>query len=233
MKLLVFDSETTGVQTNADPSKPHARVVQIAAKLIDVATIPEYNEIVPTIHTFKAVVNSEVDIPEGASNIHGITNEHMETYGINHLSMLDVFADMLKQSDAIMGHNVSYDKRIMSHAYHLEGFTFDGTPFGDRPTFDTMLMATPLCKIPKPQGNGYRWPKLTIAWKHFMHIEEELIFKEERPGESYNDLRRAQIEENLEYTVSQAHDAMIDVDMSMDIFFSICRQTGNNYGIGA
>ena len=59
--VVVFDLETTGVDTAND------RIVQIAYEILD--------ENLKKVTSFEIKINPGVDIPKGASDVHGITND--------------------------------------------------------------------------------------------------------------------------------------------------------------
>lgn len=226
MRILAFDTETTGVQTNKDPSKPAARAVQLAAKLIDIDEIPkEYPFKYESPLVMKFVIDTGVTIPDGAKNIHGIDEAKCERVGIPHEDAMFAMAAAIGRADAFLGHNLTYDIKIMAHAFYLEGF--EGAPFENKPVFDTMRLATPVLKIPKARPSfkdDYRWPKLDATYKFFKLWELENLL-----GDDFNlESESARIEDEIK----NAHDAMIDTDFAIESFFSYCRYTEQNFGIG-
>jgi DNA polymerase-3 subunit epsilon len=66
MPLLAFDVETTGIDTAND------RIIQVALIKMQPRQRPES-------HTW--LINPGVDIPEGATAVHGITTDHARTHG--------------------------------------------------------------------------------------------------------------------------------------------------------
>ena len=61
---IVFDTETTGVDVNND------RIVEIS--------ILKINNNLEIVDELYFLLNPQVDIPQGASDVHGITNEQVK-----------------------------------------------------------------------------------------------------------------------------------------------------------
>lgn len=226
MRLLCFDSETTGIANHTDKTKPSARVVQLAAKLIELNDIPEsYPFNIKDHGVFKTLVNTGVEIPKGAYDVHGVDEQMCEDFGMPHEEMCFTMASLIRQSDAFLGQNLNYDIRIMRHAFHLEGF--EGEPFEGKPVFDVMKLATPILKIPKKKMHhreDWRWPKLTISYKYFKLWELEQLWNEDM-GMSKEEYL-AEHDVLIEDEITHAHDAMVDNDMAIEVFLSYCRMTG-------
>ena len=222
MILLAFDTETSGVKSSDDLTKPHDKVLQIAAQLIEVDAIPTYPYTWTNHATFKTLVDHPgVVIPEGAKAVHKIDEALCARYGMAPEDAAFAFAAMMRKADAFLGHNLGFDVRMMRHFFHDEGF--EGEPFGNRPIFDTMKVSTDICRIKHPRGSGYKWPKLTEAHRFYTHWEMQ------RMNPDYN---VAELDAALEYRYANAHDAMIDTDMAIEVFFGYARYTGNDFGIG-
>lgn len=104
---LVFDTETTGIpefsKPSDDPGQPH--VVDIACSL--------YDGIGLEIGRFDAIINPGVEIPDEVAQIHGITTEIAREHGIPPGEALDRFLELVRRAAVIVGHNVSFDIRMM------------------------------------------------------------------------------------------------------------------------
>ena len=186
--ILFIDTETTGFPDWKLPAshenQPH--IVQLAAQLCD-----ECNR---TVAEFCVVINNDVDIPENASAVHGITRERAAEIGVPFTVALDLFDHLYAKANLIVAHNVNFDKKIMEIAWTRR---LDVTP-RTKPTFCTMSAATPILCIPPTErmlAAGFtkpKTPKLEECVKHF--------FGEELSG---------------------AHDAMVDVIACRRVFFHI------------
>lgn len=169
-KILVFDTETTGLpkKRNASMFKPNdwPHVVQLSFMLYDAGqnTIVESGDYIIKLP-------DGVKIEPGAAAVHGITDERCSRQGILMSEALLHFNRLGAVADVFVAHNISFDKRqlivesvrlAMSH------------PFGDtgnwKPVFCTMKETTNMCKIAvKSNRTGemyYKYPKLSELHNH-------------------------------------------------------------------
>lgn len=164
MRILFFDTETTGLplwrEPSDDPRQPH--VVEIACEL--------WNDGVAG-GAFHAIVNPGVPIPDEVAAIHGITTEIAAAQGVEPVLALDAFLDLLAEADLLCGHNVSFDVRLMRiMAARHRGEKWDNP----LPTFCTMRKTTDICRIlsERPRhAEDWKWPRLTEAYRHFFGEE--------------------------------------------------------------
>lgn len=108
MRVLVFDTETTGLpQTkilNPDTLHQWPTIVQFSYIIYDLSL----NDIVES-KDYVIKVPESILISEESSKIHGITNEISSKKGILVDEALNEFFYYLKDVDWIIGHNVSFD----------------------------------------------------------------------------------------------------------------------------
>lgn len=101
-KTLVFDLETTGVDTE------EARIV--TASILEIYGDPFNPE---KVVSREWTVNPGVEIPEGAANVHGVTTEKARATGIPPKMAVEEITKMLKEEQLkgipVVGYNVSYD----------------------------------------------------------------------------------------------------------------------------
>lgn len=103
--LLAFDVESTGVDVESD------RIVTACVALIDgTGQRP--------VESMTWLINPGVDIPQGATDIHGITNEHAAQYGRSPGRCIPEIAERLAQLAAehrapIVAFNACYDLTIL------------------------------------------------------------------------------------------------------------------------
>ena len=95
--LLGFDTETTGVDTD------HDRIVTAALVRRDR----------DGTHVRTWLVDPGVEIPEGASAIHGISTEHARAHGVEPRGALDeiaaAIADAVREGIPVVAYNASFD----------------------------------------------------------------------------------------------------------------------------
>ena len=164
MKVLVFDTETTGLPIGRNPSiretKKWPHVVQLSCILFDTDT----NEIIRSYDTVVKVPDN-IKISEESISLHGISRDISNTRGLPVKDVLKEFNQMLIASDKVIGHNISFDKRVVMvesiRLYISQYFTIDGAR---KPEYCTMKNSVDICKIEKVGKDGdkyFKYPSLT------------------------------------------------------------------------
>lgn len=189
--ILAFDTETTGLplwhDPSDDPRQPH--ILQLAAILFT----PTGEE----VDTYSTIINPGPDVvcsPE-AFAAHGITRERCEKEGVSPREAVTRFMGMHDRATEIVGHNVTFDFRLMRIAHartHGEKWR------SELPYFCTMKKTTNIVNLPPTEAmrrtgrTGPKSPKLEEAYEFF--------FKEKLSG---------------------THDALVDVRASARIYFHL------------
>jgi len=108
MRVLVFDTETTGLPQskiiNPDTLYLWPTIVQFSYIIYDTSL----NNIVES-KDYIIQVPKDITITEEASKIHGITNEISESKGILITEVLNEFFYYLRGVDLLVGHNINFD----------------------------------------------------------------------------------------------------------------------------
>jgi DNA polymerase III epsilon subunit-like protein len=107
MKILVFDTETTGLPNskiiNPDTLNFWPHIVQFSYVIYDI----NLNDIV---ETHDSIINvKDIIIPEETIKIHGITKDISNKKGVAIELVLNEFFYHLCNVDLLVGHNVSFD----------------------------------------------------------------------------------------------------------------------------
>jgi len=179
MKILVFDTETTGLPkkynapTLNEEDWPY--IVQLSYILYDTS-----NNIVFTYLNEMIKIPPEVEVTEESINIHKITKEVTQTHGIDIKDALKQFNRALIQSDVAIAHNIDFDKKmIMAECIrnNIET-TFSLNPFATPSTHEycTMKNSVNLCKIltyNKYNKQYYKYPKLIELYKYLFNCTPE------------------------------------------------------------
>ena len=189
--LLFWDTETTGLPDWRSPSnapqQPH--LVQLACVLCD----DDGNNLERWQTIVKPGRGAKMQ-PE-ALKAHGISLERAHDEGIDAGVAVDAMMDMAARSRAMVGHNISFDVRIMritttrTHRFKWEPRI---------PTECTMKLATKIVNLPptpKMIAAGFNKPKNPNLGECV-----RFFFNEELEG---------------------AHDALVDVDACKRVYFAI------------
>ena len=157
---LFFDTETTGVPKDyRAPAIEWPRMVQLAWLVHD-----ENREI---IGKGNYIIKPEgFDIPKAAADIHGITTEIALEKGSDLERVLETFKVQLDKTKYIIGHNVSFDRKILRGELLREKIEYDSS---EKIKICTMMLSTKFCAI--PNKFGFKWPKL-------QELHEKLFDKE-------------------------------------------------------
>jgi DNA polymerase-3 subunit epsilon len=168
MRVLFFDTETTGLplwkEPSSHPDQPH--IVDLACELWEIS-----GETPELIETLDCLINPGVPISAEVSAIHGITDEMVQADGIEPKDALKRFFALLDRAERVAGHNVDFDIRLIRIAGYRH-FAKEWT--NPLPTFCTMRRTTNICKILKENPrtrNDYKWPKLSEATRFFFNEE--------------------------------------------------------------
>ena len=160
---LFFDTETTGIPKNYNAPltdfENWPRLVQIGWVLYD-------NEKKFVAEAEFIVKPDGFEIPEGASNVHGITTEKALSIGDPLEEILGIFKKTLEGCDTIVGHNLSYDESIVGAEFlrlKMEN------PIPSKKLVCTMKSSTAYCKIPGGYSGKFKWPKLHELYSTLFH----------------------------------------------------------------
>ena len=151
--ILYFDTETTGLHPG--------QVCQLTYIMQDGKSVSAKN--------FYFTVDS---MDFSAFMVHGLSMDLLET-----LSNGKCFGDYIDEierdflsADVIISHNTSFDFMFMRKEFERQGKTFIC-----QNEFCTMKKSTPICKLARKTGVGYKYPKLSELCA-FLSITDQDIF---------------------------------------------------------
>lgn len=159
MKILIFDTETTGLPhesslpaTQSPNNWPH--IVSISWVILD-----SVSNTVMKSHCY-IVKPEKWTIPAESTRIHGITQSQALEFGLPLRYVIDQFNS--EQFDVMVAHNLNFDMNVLINAIMWDlGDPFHG--FAKRKAC-TMTIGKPMCKL--PGRFGYKQPKLTELYQH-------------------------------------------------------------------
>jgi len=187
-KILFFDTETTGLPTSwsapASEFPCWPRLVQLGWILAC--------EDGSILHQGNMIVKPDgFEIPEQASRVHGITTDVAEKTGKPLTHALGLFMLDMAKADAIVGHNVNFDKKVVGAELYRACFDPVAEVLRGMMTFDTMTQSTDYCGIRDSRGR-VKWPKLVELYQFLFGKDFE-----------------------------NAHDAMADITATKECYFEL------------
>ncbi|MDY6956843.1 MAG: 3'-5' exonuclease [Pseudomonadota bacterium] len=104
-------------------------------------------------------------IADWARRIHGVSEQQAQQYGRPIKEILQRLASDIQSIDelVIIGHNVDFDRKVIGSEFSRYGFNVDIFKF---PFICAMQSATSICRIPRANGSGYKYPKLQELYLH-------------------------------------------------------------------
>lgn len=160
---LIFDTETTGLPRNytapCSDTDNWPRLVQVSFVLTNGKDR----------HEFDFIIKPEgFVIPEEVSKIHGISQKRALKEGMSIKFALRMFFIILKDTDVLVAHNLSFDIGIIgAEFYRLNAGELFERELAKTEQYCTMKSS----KIKGTHGGKTKWPKLIELYKH--HFNEE------------------------------------------------------------
>ena len=183
MKILVFDTETTGkIDKYSDLSEtekqPH--IVQFSYVMYDT----DKNNVF--LHDNIIKISKDIVISSECVQIHGITQEKCQNSGVILYDVLRNFHVNMKEADYIIGHNLEFDvKMLIIELYRLKeesgndeaydrmiDYFEKGKQFNSK-CFCTMKNTMDICKLENPnkKSKEYKYPKLSELHRYLFSYE--------------------------------------------------------------
>lgn len=102
ISVLAIDTETTGICSAKAPldAPGQARIVQLAAIL----QVDRWE-----VSTINLTINPEIEIPDVAQKVHGISTEFAAAFGLPTEAALRILHPMIALADVVVAHNIGFD----------------------------------------------------------------------------------------------------------------------------
>lgn len=154
----VFDTETSGLFDFNRPADAEGqpRLASIAM----IAADADLNLIAAT-----AVLVQPVgwEMSAEAESINGLSQRLLNEHGVPVCEVLWRYAQEIDRGAVIVAHNAQYDTKIMRGEFRRAGMP---DLFAETRTICTMKSLIEECNLPKANGRGLKWPKLSEAVSH-------------------------------------------------------------------
>jgi DNA polymerase III epsilon subunit-like protein len=166
MKVLVFDTETTGLPKEKNASIYKTELWPHIIQLSYIVYCSDENNLL-TVEDDYIKISDDVIIEEASQAIHQISREKLNKKGISIEKSLQKFNNWAEKCDLLVGHNVSFDKRMVM----VEGIR-NKIRMNIQDTYCTMKQSTEICKIERefPDGTKYfKYPSLSELYEHLFN----------------------------------------------------------------
>tara|TARA_B100001093_G_C26826299_1_gene1014186 strand:+ start:187 stop:840 length:654 start_codon:yes stop_codon:yes gene_type:complete len=164
MKILVFDTETTGLpkdKAKVNEIEKWPYIIQLSYLLYDDSNnkiLFYYDDIIK--------LNNNINISDESIKIHGITRAKSNRKGVNINSALTKFNETLLEANIIVGHNISFDIRMLMVEFkrnNMQHLFSNSQGYGIK-EYCTMKKSVNICKLLKTNSKGntyYKYPRLS------------------------------------------------------------------------
>ena len=150
--IAIADTETTGFPKAGAAIQPgQARVLQLAVLLCDDdgKHMTEFSTLIR--------LDKDTQVSKGAQDVHGISWEMCDKYGMDSKVALNAFYSIVKNAKTLVFHNQKFDMQMIDIEARYAPLMMDLPE-----VFCTMMATMDICKLPGRYGN-YKWPKLSEA----------------------------------------------------------------------
>lgn len=154
----IFDTETSGLFDFSQPADAPGQ-----PRLASIAMLAVDEELRLVAATSVLVRPDGWEMPAEAISINGLTQELLTTHGVPVGEVLWRYAQEIERGTVMVAHNAQYDAKIMRGEFRRAGMP---DLYGETPTICTMKALEPILRIPKANGRGWKWPKLSEAVQH-------------------------------------------------------------------
>lgn len=168
MKVLIFDTETTGLPKRWNSKNPkwyldYPNIIQISWLLYDMNNNKILDE-----SDYIVKLDENIKIDEQSIKIHNISREKSIKEGQNIKEILTKFNFLLKSCDLLVAHNLDFDKKMII-AENLRNNISNPFLFVNNKEYCTMKETKDLCKIRfnniytknyLNERENYKYPKL-------------------------------------------------------------------------
>jgi DNA polymerase III subunit epsilon len=181
MRVLVFDTETTGLPEKDENGKYYSiyntekwpYIIQFSFMLYEIQQNRIINNQDHIIKLAKSITISEESI-----NIHGITREQSMNSGIKIKTALNMFNAIMNEADIIIAHNISFDIKVIMVEGIRNNIQTNFTEGQKIIRYCTMKNSIDICKI-KRKGRGgttyYKFPTLLELHEHLFNTSPKKL----------------------------------------------------------
>ena len=172
MKIIVFDTETTGLPERIGGKYPLINDIGRWPYIIQLSYILYDLDLKKMLDCQDHIINlpSNIIISKESTNIHGINRSMSTRKGISINYALEDFNNALNKADCIVAHNLSFDKNMIL----VEYFRLNNkNNFDQKSEYCTMKNNINFCAIERIGRNGdkyFKYPTLSELYQKMFSI---------------------------------------------------------------
>ena len=176
MRILVFDTETTGLPPNNDRSVNNGNL-QLWPYIMQLSYIVHDTEKGESVEIFDTIIDipDHAVISEKSIEIHKITREKSRELGNDIKTSLLFFFTSLADADLLVGHNITFDLNMVYAEIMRCPELIKYIPLlEEKRKFCTMKESTAFCCIPLKNSNSYnslKQPRLVELYQKLFNGE--------------------------------------------------------------
>lgn len=169
MKIMIFDTETTGLINNKELDlNKQPRIVQFAYIIWELDKDWKWEK----QEEGNFIINPEIKIPHQVSEIHWIWDVDVK-WKPTAKELMPEIIEKINGVDFIVAHNLKFDEAIVKLEIERMKVLWMPVDFLPKGRICTMIASTNICRLSKPSwASWYKSPKLQemfyfLFWKYF------------------------------------------------------------------
>jgi DNA polymerase-3 subunit epsilon len=187
---LIFDTETSDrvdfKLPAQDPRQPN--LVQLGMMLVDTSDWK-------CLMKVALLIDDVPSITPGAQNVHGISVQDCQKYGVSRNIAMELFVNACLNADILVAHNLAFDRTIMETALYRNGCGGQHIDcMSHLQHICTMHSSTEILKLPGKYGKKSKWPSLQESYSHFT------------------------VDNGKSSIIEGSHDALVDTEACLTVF---------------
>lgn len=168
--IMVFDTETTGLPEKKASIKDYDKWPYITQLSFIIYNL--YTNKVEKFYNNYIKLREDINIDTRAEEITGITKEYLKDNGVNINIVLLDFNNYLKKCSLIVGHNISFDKRLIMVECFRNGINNNFVKFYGK---NNIVKKREYCTMQKSRNILNKYFKLVNLYEYlFNYIPENL-----------------------------------------------------------
>lgn len=152
MKIIIFDTETTGLPIKDGSLDKQPYLTQFASITFDYNSV---NKLFQEQSRFNQLIKPPIAIPADAIRINGINDQtvlNMPAF----IQIQPTITKLFQDANIAIAHNLEFDRLMLSLEFQRMGLSTNILPLE---TYDSMEKTRDLCKLPG-RSSGYKAPRL-------------------------------------------------------------------------